>query len=60
MAQSLKVIAALVNIEHDYNQNIILETLGKEISDFYVYKFSPEPGQYYTLVNWRDILMLLI
>jgi hypothetical protein len=56
MAQSLEVIAVLANIEHGHNQNTILETLGKEISDFYVYKFSPEPGQYYASVNWRGVL----
>ena len=39
MAQSLEVMAALANIEHGHSQNTILETLGKEISDFYVYKF---------------------
>ncbi len=56
MAQSLEVMAALANIEHGHSQNTILETLGKEISDFYVYKFSPEPGQYYASVNWRGVL----
>jgi len=56
MAQSLEVMAALANIEHGHNQNTILETLGKEINDFYVYKFLPEPGQYYASVNWRGVL----
>ena len=42
MSQSLEVIAALANIEHGNEKNTILETLGKEIDDFYVYKFSPE------------------
>lgn len=56
MAQTLEVIAALANYEHGNEKNTILETLGAEIEDFYVYKFSPEPGQYYANVNWRGII----
>lgn len=56
MSQSLEVIAALANIEHGNEKNTILETLGKEIDDFYVYKFSPEEGVFYASVNWRGII----
>ena len=56
MSQSLEVFAVLANIEHGNEKNTILETLGKEIDDFYVYKFSPEEGVFYASVNWRGII----
>ena len=56
MSQSLEIIAALANIEHGNEKNTILETMGNEIENFYVFKFVPEPGQYYASVNWRGII----
>jgi hypothetical protein len=56
MSQSLEVFAVLANIEHGNEKNTILETLGKEIDDFYVYKFFPEEGQYYASINWKGII----
>lgn len=56
MAQTLEVVAALANIEHGNEKNTVLETLGKEIEGFYVYKMIPQPGEYYAAVNWHGLL----
>jgi len=56
MSEALEVIAALANIEHGSEKNTILETLGREVDGFYVYKFIPEEGECYASVNWRGLL----